>query len=137
MTFRRHAGAGRGIDENTFFRVEGFEEEGVRNDTDIRAEAEEQDFIAVSHYFGERRRAESTFFYDDSFFGIGGECWADFPAFLRFNAVRDGELFPFGAGQVIGGVSVLGEDEESVRVGSCGFDADDGLGQHSLRLLGA
>ena len=85
MTFRRHAGAGRGIDENTFFRVEGFEEEGVGNDTDIRTEAEEQDFIAVSHCLGERRRAESTFFYDDSFFGIRGECRADFPAFLRFN----------------------------------------------------
>ena len=54
VAFCRDAGAGVGGDGDGFFRVEGFEEEGVRDDADVGAEAEEQDFFAVLDDLGEQ-----------------------------------------------------------------------------------
>lgn len=97
MTFRGDAGAGRGIDEDMFFRVEGLEEEGVRDDADIGAKTEEQDFLAVFDDLRKLRRAEGSLFDDGGFRGIGRKRRADFPALLRLNAVGNGELLSFGA----------------------------------------
>ena len=113
------AGAGGSVYSDGLFRGKRLEKQGVRNDTDIGAKADEKKMIAVLYCFRQGGRAEGALFNDDRASGVRGESRAYLPALLRLNAVGNGELLSFGRRKIIGRVRVLCKDEAGSWIDRC------------------
>ena len=90
------AGAALAVDGDVFFGIEGFEQQGVGDHADVGAEAKQSDVLVILYGIEQGGAAEGRLFKDTGLFGKGSELRADFPAFLRFDAMLDGKFFALG-----------------------------------------